>query len=894
MSFHRRALAQLRALLARGRMAREMEDEMRAHLEQATARLIERGMSPRDAAIAARREFGNLPAVEEDARDARGVRWAESLVSDVRFALRYLRRKPVATTTIILVLALGIGANSALFSLLQSISTRPAPGMPEGDRVVQVYGVEQRKRGEYLERLQRRRFSYPELQRLAAHKEVFSAVAGHTGSIVTLRRRDVDRRDVGRRDVSAIFVTPGYFGTIGVAPVVGQVGQELDVVISHSLWEQLFAKSDTAIGSVVRLNEIDVRVVGVAPHRFIGPLAGDSPVSVWLPLSARARILNVSGPALTSPDSLIFTTFARLAPGVSARAATAAAQSVAVAANRLRASPDARDAVWGSRVFGLRSLEPMRIEEPDTPVIFGILWTVALLILLVACMNVSSLLVASAVSRRHEIAVRLSLGASRRRVVRQLVTESSILAVTGGLLALGLYWGLMRVIQRFVANVDLAPDVGTLLFTMAFAIGTGVLFGLSPALHATHGGFASAMRDAGMGATRRSRLQGHFVVAQIALTQPLLIALGVLLWFAIGDAQRFPAERVANRIVTLWFQIAGNPTTVAAREARIRELMDGLIREGQFSAAVPDARFASRRTVRVVPADRGTGARAEETIRLDVSGAAPGYLAMLEVPILLGRDVQLADTAGRDPAVVISSTLARAFWSDADPIGRRIERVGEDEGGTLPSTMVVVGIYDATAPTTAGSSTQVYTAHGSRWRKDLVLAKTVGPAAAVVPRLWERIRADAPEIPGFYVNSMANGNAEKRREASLAVAGVAAAGALAMLLASIGLYGVVALSVGQRRREIGVRIAVGGTPRRVAGMFFVSGVRLSAIGLAIGLPLSVVGLKIFLGMLPDTAANAPIIGAGVAVTVLMVASIATWLPARKAATVNPAESLRVE
>jgi predicted permease len=541
---------------------------------------------------------------------------------------------------------------------------------------------------------------------------------------------------------------------------------------------------------------------------------------------------------------------------------------------------------------------PRLAEDPETLLMLAGIWFAALLILLVACMNVSSLLVASAIGRRHEIAVRLSLGASRMRVVRQLVTESALLAVAGGLIGLFIYWSVMQVMAARITNADLAPDFGTLAFTMVFAIGTGILFGLSPSLHATRAGIASAMKDSG-GSGRRSRLQGVFVVAQIALTQPILVVLALLLWAVMTGQSRLPDKDVGSRVVEVRFQISAGASTTATRRASARAVMDRMGQEAGVTAIVPEPAGFLIRNVGVAPADRGDGPRANEEIRLVVEGTSPGYFALMEIPIVLGRDLQFADTTGREMAVVVPSDLARGWWGGANPIGRKLEIPGWEPGREQKTesrtTLVVVGVFDVNKATTRGGNNRIFTANGGLWRRDLFLVKTSGPAAALVPTLRRFARDAAKDVPVLSVGTLNDRMARNRVESLQISSGVATSGGLALLLASIGLYGVVSLAVNQRRREIGVRIALGGKPLRVARMFFASGVRLSILGLAVGLPLSLAGVRFFYTtQLMGADVSFTLIAACIAGTVLAVGSLATWLPARRAATVNPAVVLREE
>jgi predicted permease len=490
--------------------------------------------------------------------------------------------------------------------------------------------------------------------------------------------------------------------------------------------------------------------------------------------------------------------------------------------------------------------------------------------------------------------VRLSLGASRARIVRQLLTEATMLAVAGGAAGLMVCWWLLRLEFGRSGSVDgnaVMPDGYTLAWTMAIAIGTGILFGLSPALQATRSGVANALRDSGTGASRQSRLQRSFVIAQIVFSLPLLVMLGVTLSMLVADYRPIHPE-LSERVLRITF----NPLQRTGPPGQRREAVDSLIpriaAHRDITAVVPEASYVTTRRFRKVPL-APTEARDSSHTRLRVLGAAPGWLALLDIRILMGRDVALADTAERDWPVVISSELARALWHEASPIGRTLASIERRDS----ISMTVVGVYEATYRTTVDTdSTSVITAHGKEWRGNALLVRTRGDAEALMPVLRPMIRDLVPGLPVTGMRTLANLNEEERSDTIVMGSLIGGGGLLALLLASLGLYGVIALAVRQRTREIGIRIALGAEPLAVARMFLASGVRLGVIALVIGLPLCMAALRFVQSRFESDFArvDAWVIGAGVAVVLLAVTAAATWLPARRAAAVDPASTLRVE
>ena len=806
-------------------------------------------------------------------------------MADIRFAFRHFVRKPLTTVTIVLVLALGIGVNTGLFSVIQAFTMRPAPGVPHDKSHVRIWGEEQSARGG---KWQLRDLTYSEFQALASRKETFTAVAGWTADEVILQ----PGQGHVARAVRAEFVTHEFWNTLGVRLVAGPgfTAPEPNVpdfaaVITFALAEELFANPADAVGHSILINELPVRIAGVAPPSFEGALADNGRAQLWLPISARSDLIRATSSWL---NNSLFAVFARLAPGITFEQATAIARDITV-----RALPDSTARNGGARSAEVKSLRaPPPLNYNDEIVGFAALGVVALLILIVACTNVSSLLVASAVGRRHEIAVRLSLGASRARVLRQLLTESALLAVVGGVAGLLLCWWITTLVAKKV-NVDIVPDGATLVFTMTFAIGTGILFGLSPALHATRAGVATALRDSGSGATRSSRLQRIFVVAQIVFSQPLLLLIAVVLSVALRHGLPTP-DPVMDRVVSAFFRPLYNTGAPSQRQEALDSLAPQLAALPGVQGVLPQpSGFAIARVP--IPHRDGEGSGGREPIAVRVEGSPPGYFALIDIPIILGRDVSLLDTANTEYSVVIGSDLAKTLWGAENPIGKTLAPRGWRTDADA-AEMVVIGVYDATRTTTRGMGIRVYTAKGKHWRKNTLLIRTTGPARALVPQLHAFIRAEAPTLPLVRLETMTEVINHDRRDALTGAAAAGMSAAVALTLASIGLFAVVALAVGQRRREIGIRIALGAEPLRVARMFFSSGLRMCVFGLLIGLPISIVVLHVALsrGVVLAPTFNLPLVGTGIAVVMLAVASAATWFPARRAATVDPATALRAE
>lgn len=891
----------LRSLFGRGTLENEMQAEMRDHMERATQRLIDRGMSPHDARLEARREFGNVAALQEDARDARGPRWLEALAGDTRFALRYFARRRATATIIVAVLALGTGANTLMFSMFQAQFLRPAPAVEHDGRVARIWTQERANR---TAAWNRRGFTYPELRALADRRDVFEDVAAFASQDVIVGGRDGSEA----RAVRAQFVTPNYFALMGVPLAAGagfprQSSDATDLrsaVLSHALATKLFSDPAAAVGRAILVNEVPLTVVGVAPPKFQGA-ARKMAASVWIPLGGRAEIAGV--PPQWASQSSILQSFARLAVNASREEATELARRTVIGN-----LPDSAGRVGMSRTADVLSMlaippGPDRMETIVQSVMFG---TIGALILLVGWMNVSSLMVAAAIARRQEIAVRLSLGASRLRILRQLVTESTLLAAGGGAVGLGLAWAALTVFANIgVGGIEIMPDGATFVFAIAISVVTGILFGLSPALHATRGTVGTAIRDSGAGSTSQSRLQRTFVTAQIALSQPLLVLLGSLLWMlSVGYDTKAPD--VSSRIIVVNTYAVPRNGRDGSTVENLDSLYARIARHPEVVAVAPEAMMFEKGLVRTTPGTPGTDETGQRTVTLQ--GIVPGWLRMADLPLLLGRDVSLVDTAGTAAIpVVIGNNLARAMWGDANPIGRTLGAPRLHDMDDPNMVLSVVGVYDASrgVPTISAGGTgatdpdgpfRVFTARGKHWRSDMILVRTRGVADPFINDLRQLIRTAAPSLPIEFVRTLsqieADANAEFVQGAVLAAAG----GAIALLLTSLGLYGVVSLAVQQRTREIGVRIAIGANPAAVKRLFVRSGVRIAVIALLIGLPVTLAGLRVgqAQGVVPEEGPNFWLVGLGVSIALLAVASAATWGPARRASLVDPAIALRAE
>jgi predicted permease len=913
----RRALARVGAFF-RGHQSADddLRAEMEAHLAMEIAENVRRGLEPDEARRRAMVASGGLTQARESVREQRGLPWIESVAADVRYAVRHFRRTPLSAITMILVLSLGIGTNVVLFTVLNSLATMPAPGIARDESLVRVRGT-MRTKGMSDE--QARLMSWPEVQEYAGRTDLFSSVAAYADETAVVNTGDASTPVT----VSLIYTTSNYFGVLNVRPALGtqpaaeagsmRMTASPTAMISYALWQRQFGGAPDVIGRTVRINDIPVEIVGVAPPRFSGT-AGRGGTTMWVPLAAYPLLQKRTPAAFASYDSLFLSAAARLRPGVTTETATPIVAGMAERAMHLGKDGAATqaagaDAAVARSLTGSADVVPMlasnsRVSERRDLLISGAMsGGFALLVLLITCTNVSALMVGLAVARRREIGVRLSLGAPRQRLIRQLLTESVLLALIAAAIGLFVMIAGIRLIGATLEDVQLVVDWRVTVATCAVAIVTGILFGVSPALHATRISVGEVLKSSSSAvAATRSRLQQALVVAQITLTQPLLVGLGVMIATMVTDMGSRATPGVAGRIAEIELDTWAGRVSTAERAARVAAAVERVAAMPGVIAAMPMQMGTISMPLTVHPADRVAGVRHDPVMKASLTAAPKGYFAAFEIPIVRGRDFETGEYAhssdddGSRPmsvsAVIIGSDLAHRLWGDANPLGRRLVIALDDRSKSTP--MVVVGVVDAAAagPSDVNDQTRVYVPYSPMNMG--VIARTAGPALPMLNAMRTLVAAEAPQMPISRVQTMEQREAQFRRNVLRTSGAVAGGGLLALLLSAIGLYAVVSFVVGQRTREIGIRTALGAQPSQVVRMFFAKGLALSAIGLVLGLPLSMIVTRLIATTLNWPMTSSPLLGVAIGAVVLVVASAAVWIPARRASTIDPILALRTE
>ncbi len=875
MSAFARLRSLLRALFRRSRLEGELDDELRFHLASRADDLEREGLTRGEAERRARIEFGSLPAHAEAYLAARGLRVFDELRQDALYALRTFRRSRGFTLVAVATLALGIGANSLLFTIVDCVLLRRLP-YPDSDRLVMIYskgsfGSHSWADGPIAEPDQL------ELRSLSA----FSNVAGFGSSEATLTGDGEPAR------VRAAAATASLFPLLGVAPALGRVfepGERGMAVLSDGLWRDRFRADPRVLGTTIVLEGEPYSVVGVMPPGFNFP----AKARVWTPLHLR-------------PDyrsNAMYKAIGRLAPDATPERALA--QVEALFANiALTLPPQKRLKDAGVVVMGLR--ESM---VGDVRRLLFVLWGAVLFVLLIGCANMANLLMARAAARGQEMFVRTSLGAGRARLVRQLLTESAALSVIGGALGLALAHGGLPLFLRSIPP-SMLPRIeevrvdGTVLgFTLAISVMTGLLFGVVPALFCSRRETVVTQRPGGSSPARRERrLHGALIVAETALVLVLLIGAGLLaksFWRLHNVEPGFRREGLVT--LSVWLPDR-NYRTVEDKRALHARLLERLhaVPELEAPSAINLLPFGSAGWQGDFEVEGQGGAPSDLTV--GKPAVSPGYFRTLGIPLLKGRPFDDRDGEGAPRVTIVSDSVARHCWPGEDPLGKRLRMDSSRPDRWLTVVGVVGDVRQATLA--AAPQPMIYVPLQQEWRGFFLgpmafVARARATPEAVATALRAQLRAVDPELPAQRIDMLdallSDSLAPPRFRSGLLLA----FGLLALLLALVGVYGVMAYEVARRTGEIGIRRALGADTGAILGLVVGRTGALVSAGVALGL----------LGALALTRtlesflyAVRPLdLGTFAVVTVVLVAAslLASVLPARRAARVDPAVALRCE
>jgi predicted permease len=883
-------------IFGRRRRDQELDEEIQAHLAMAIRDRIDRGEDPRAAEMAARREFGNRALIQETTRELRGWNAVGRLWQDVSYAIRGMRRSPGFTAIAVLSLAMGTGANTAIFSLINSLMLRMLP-VENPEQLV-----------EPLHRFQDEphfnNFSWQNYQYFLQHNRVFSgliATAGANydfGAFVKVRREGQ-----AEERVNGVCVTGNFFPVLGVKPVLGRlIGPEDDrpaapaavAVLSWSYWKNHFNLDRAVLGKNLTVDGVPVTIVGITPRGFQG-LNIDYPQDIWLPLAMqpvldpKANVMKLQGGFLTLVG--------RLKPRVSigqAHAEMAVLFKQAVAAEPKSRASAFLAAMKFEMEFAGAGLSRAR-DQFAKPLV--VLMGAVGLLLLIACTNVAGMLLARGAARQRELALRVSLGASGWRLARQALSESLVLSTAGTMLGVGLAslgtTALLKIIAggRERLEIHVTPDLRVLLFTLGLTLLTGVLFGLAPALRAWATAPASSLREPGRGGdTRFRRLFGKgLVAAQVALSVGLLSAAGLFIGHLsnIYAGLGFQHDRVL--LVTL------DPTGSGYRRAELSRPYQGLLERLQ---AIPGVRSV---TLSAVTPTQGAGANRDATVEgyqdkpgelryVALNWVGPKYFETFGTPLLLGRDFTFEDQFGPRVAIV-NQAMVRHYFGDRNPLGKQVTFDGD------PKPYEIVGVVGDAKYLNARETTP-RTLYLNAFQEGRIFSqfslRTRGAPAAVAGDVRRIVQETLSNVTVQRITTLADQVESTIIPERLIVTVSGLFGVLGSFLAAIGTYGLLAYSVTRRINEIGIRLALGATQTAVSRMVLGEALGITSAGVLLGVPLAWWAKRLAVSLIPDLPSQSVSPIACGAVMMIAIALVAAWVPALRAARVDPMEALRYE
>lgn len=874
----------------RRRIYDDLSDEIRAHLDEKTDELIARGVPPADARLAARRAFGNVTQLQERGREPWQWPTLESFLMDVRYAARQLRRAPALAAIVVVTLGIGIAATTTVYSWTRSVLLDALPGAADPGRVMALESTT--SSGSWTPT------SWLDYRDFRKYLKSFDGLAAAYPTSLAMGSDAHSERRWGE------LVSANFFDVLGVRPALGRffpsssdeaAGAQSAVVIGYDLWQTRWHGDSAVIGRVVHINRFPFTVVGVAPAAFHGSMPGER-FELWVPASMLGQIVPTGGWWLRDRADRTFRVLGRLAPGVTLGAARAEVESFA--AFMARANADVSKGM-GARLMPLWQSHWGVQDELRAPLF--VLLAACGLMLLIVCANAANLLLARATGRRRELGLRLALGAPRRRLVRQLLTEASILAVSGSALGLvGAIW-LARSLRWLVPSfaspslLESRVDGSVLAFTAVLAAGVTLLAGIAPALHGSREAFGEALNDGGRGAVggvRATRLRGVLVAAEMALAVVALVGAG-LFYESVRQTRAvspgFDANRVAMSSVSV--------TLAGYDSARAESFLDEVAARLRRTPGVSAASYTD-----YVPLSVGAGSwedlRVEgyapapnENMKLYRAAVGPGYFDVLGIPLLAGRDFTLRDDSAHAAVMIVNDAFVQHFLGGRTALGVRVH--GWGRWFTIVGVAKNVKYYRLTESPTPYFYVPVRQVYRPEYGYTF-LARTAAPVDQTVRAIGQMVRAIDPTVPVFNAMPLAeyiDGPLQGQRAATTLLAILAG---VAALLSAIGLYGLIAYTVSQRTKEIGVRIALGARPADVFKGVASQAATLLLVGLVAGLASAVALARIVSSMLFSVGAGNVAVFAAAMVAMTAIALAATSVPARRAMRVDPMVALRTE
>jgi predicted permease len=822
----------------------------------------------------------------------------ETFLLDVRYALRGLRKNPGFAIVCMLTLALGIGANTAMFTVFNAVLLRPIPGVANPGGLV------------ILERLQKNNpdfsFGYPDYLDYRDQTQSLIGLAARCRTPLTLSHGTTER-------ITGELVSSNYFSVLGVNPALGRLIASEDVqtddeapvaVLSYGIWQRVFGSDPAVAGKNILLNGQSFTVVGVAARNFAGTTVG-SPTDVWLPLTMQpAAMPRMSRGVLHNRNAGWIEIFGRLKPHVSLDTARGELQTIA---GRLAAAYPASNEHRSVDVIPSFGMDP---DDRDAlQKFFGLLIASVGILLLISCSNVANLLLSRSDSRRREIAVRLALGAGRGRLVRQLLTEGlllSFLASALGLLLAPMAGNLILAFRQplyALHNVDTTPDARVLAFALFVAVLTGMLFSLAPALQSSKPDLVVTLKDNTPGAGRRSRLRSVLVASQVALSLVLLIVAGVTVRRMQKIVNQNPGFTTSHILM-----MSVSPGIQGYSEAQGERLYEELlariqrtpgIQAASLATTVPPNEWSARVSIfyegQVPPLDYFRGHEFEVGIRVDLNTVAPNYFKTMEILMLRGRDFTERDKTGTPLVAIVSQQLARRLWPGEDVVGKRIEWpswVGEPR---QPLEIIGVSADARYRSLMADPPLLIYVPELQNYSgTQTLVVRTAADPEQLLGAVRSAVASLDRNLPVFAVKTMPEQMGDSLWQPRMAAGMLGILSIFALTLAAVGLYAVVSEWMGQRTREIGIRMALGAKPQDVMRLTLGYGAGLALWGIVAGILVASVLTRFVSAVLFGTSSSDIFTMAVIAVFLLLVALAACFVPARRAMRVEPMVALRHE
>jgi putative ABC transport system permease protein len=869
----------LRALLRKSQAERELDEELRYHIERQTGQNIRLGMNPEEARQAALKSFGGVEQAKERSRDARGVRWIEELWQDLRYGARVLVRNPGFTLIAGATLALGIGANTAIFSVVNTVLLGSLP-YKDSDRLVVVWDKLFSKGIDELE------LSPNDFFAMRDRNTVFEQM----GAVEKTNLNNLTGDGEPLR-LEAKSATANLFPMLGIPPLLGRTfTPEEDrayarvAVLSYKLWQSRFAGAKGVIGRNVTINGHTYTVIGVMPAEFEYPPPGSGhlPGEIWFP-----RALETDE---AKRDSHNLLTVARLKPGVTFAQARAELENIA----RRREQEARINTDKGVNLVPLQDQIGRKLRAA-----LLILAGAVGFVLLIACANVANLLLSQAAGRASEIAIRLALGASRFRIARQMLTESLLLSLFGGafglLVAAWMGQGIRILGATQIPRAErLAIDGRALGFTLLVTIFTGIVFGLAPALQASRPDVNETLKGGGRGAkgAGRQQVRNGLVVAEVALSLALLVGAGLLIK-SFWRLQQVELGFDARNVLSLDFTPSRAKYPYGSLAAFYQQLLEKIqaLPGVKDAAIVSNAPLSGRRGAEVYKIEgRPEPKSMADAVVAEYNVVSPGYFQMMGIPLLRGRVFTEGDGPGAPAVAIINQVFAERYWPGEDPLGRRLLVDFSQRWVTVVG--IVGNVKQSGLPYEAAP--QVSVSYKQAPESRTLLVRTTADPIGFVGAVRSQIHAIDRDLPIYNIHTMEDLLAESisQRRLNLLLLGVFAGVALALTV--VGLYGVISYSVTHRTHEIGVRMALGAQSRDVLRLVIGQGMKLVVLGVSIGLAAAFGLTRLLKTLLFDVSATDPVTFAVVALLLTLVALLACWIPARRAMKVDPLVALKYE